>query len=64
MAAKRPRGRQVGWRSDPVRNAKIVKRYEAGETARELAAEFGLSRERICQICRDAGVIRKRGRPW
>jgi hypothetical protein len=58
------RGRKVGWRSKPERNAKIVKRYERGATAAELAELFGLSKERICQICREAGVIRKRGRPW
>jgi hypothetical protein len=58
------RGRKVGWRSRPERNEKIVERYVAGASAAELAEAFGLSKERICQICRDAGVIRKRGRPW
>lgn len=58
------RGRKVGWRSQPERNEKIVKRYVAGASAAELAELFGLSKERVCQICRDAGVIRKRGRPW
>ena len=58
------RGRKIGWRSQPERNKKIVKRYQAGASAAELGELFGLSKERICQICREAGVIRKRGRPW
>lgn len=58
------RGRKAGWRNAPERNAAIVKRYAKNISARELSKEFGLSKERICQICREAGVIRKRGRPW
>lgn len=33
------------------RNQTIYERYRAGETEHALAAAFGLSHERICQIC-------------
>ena len=40
-----------------ARNSEIVRLYEAGETGHEIGAKFDLSRERVYQIVRKAGVV-------
>lgn len=41
------------------RNKELIKRYAAGERTKVLVKEYGLSRERICQLLREAGVPRR-----
>jgi len=57
----RPRGPAISPARD-ARDSEILRRYVAGASARELGLEYGISKERVCQICRAAGVIRRRGR--
>jgi hypothetical protein len=58
----RPVGRKNTRRSNPKRDAEIIGLYELGETCAELAEAYGLSKERVAQICRRAGVIRRPGK--
>jgi len=46
---------QPGRRYDKSRDSQIVNKYRAGSSAKFLAGEFGLSRQRIHQIIRRAG---------
>jgi hypothetical protein len=43
------------------RNAEIVRRYQEGETLAEIAASFGLCRERVHQITSRAGLSARDG---
>lgn len=61
--------RQIVWRSGTkpprkpqprakeMRNEEIVEKYKAGASSVELAKEYGVSRERICQFLRKDNVI-------
>ena len=51
------------WQSE--RDQKILERVKAGETMNALAAELGVTRQRIQQIVQRLGLIpRLRRRPW
>jgi len=60
----RPKGRPVGAthviKLTLDNRASIVEEYSAGATSTELAVKYDVTKERICQICRAAGVIRSR----
>jgi len=43
-------------RRDALRNAEVVRRYEAGETLANIGAGIGLTRERIRQIVQASGA--------
>lgn len=61
----RPKGhrnRKPYSRRNAERDAEIAGLYALGETCAELAEAYGLSVERVAQICRRAGVIRGRGK--
>jgi hypothetical protein len=45
-------------RLSSAQRAELVRRYQEGETSVTLSAECGLSRERVCQYVRKAGVVR------
>lgn len=38
-----------------LRNQEIFLKFLMGETAENLAKEFGITKERVCQICHTAG---------
>lgn len=63
----RPKGRPVGAthviKLSLEDRQKIIAEYSAGATSTDLAAKYDVTKERICQICRAAGVIRTRKRP-
>lgn len=40
-----------------IRNEEIVKKYKAGSSTVKLAQEYGVSRERICQLLRGDNII-------
>lgn len=42
------------------RNQQIIAAYLAGETVTSLAAEWGVSRQRINQLVRDAGCAHRK----
>lgn len=44
---------QPGRRYDKSRDSVILERYKSGTSARDLAQEFGLSRQRVHQIVRN-----------
>jgi transposase len=48
------------------RNAEIVRLYREGYRVCDLAVQFGVSEQRICQLLRRKGVPRKNGgrRRW
>jgi hypothetical protein len=55
------------WQPGPLgrpaktdRNNEICRRYQGGVSSVALAAEYGVSRERICQILRRANLIEKK----
>lgn len=48
--------------SASARNAEIVSLYDGGATDVEIAATYGLSRQRVNQIVRAATDVRPRGR--
>lgn len=60
----RPKGRPIGAthviKLTLENRANIVTEYSAGATSTELAVKYDVTKERICQICRAAGVIRSR----
>lgn len=62
----RPKGRPVGAthviKLTLADRQQIVESYKEGATSTELAAKYDVTKERICQICRAAGVIRSRRR--
>lgn len=62
----RPKGRPIGAthviKLTMDNRQKIVEEYAAGATSTELATKYDVTKERICQICRAAGVIRSRKR--
>jgi transposase-like protein len=65
----RPRGRRKGmkdrgprFRRNADRDKEIIGLYKLGETCRDIAEAYGISTERVAQICRKAGVIRPRGK--
>ena len=45
---------------DPERTARIVAARQRGETQKAIAAREGISRVRVGQICRDAGLTKRR----
>ena len=47
---------QPGRRYDKSRDEKIISRYAGGSSAKDLAKEFGLSRQRVHQIVRNTAV--------
>jgi len=60
----RPKGRPIGAthviKLTLANRASIVEEYSAGATSTELAVKYDVTKERVCQICRAAGVIRSR----
>lgn len=60
----RPKGRPVGAthviKLTMQHRQQIVEEYAAGATSTQLADKYDVTKERICQICRAAGVIRPR----
>lgn len=51
-------------KQDKQRDRAIAKRFVAGELLREIGLDYGMSRERVRQIVRRAGVTpQKRGQP-
>ena len=58
----RGRAREIGYKLSEDDRTSIIARYKKGATAFALAEKHGVSKERICQICREAGVIRRPGR--
>lgn len=62
----RPRGRPEGsqhiGKLTFADRSDIVAMYKVGYTTRQLAWMYKVTKERICQLCRAAGVIDSRGR--
>lgn len=52
----RLRDRVERWSKIPKRNAEICERRAGGETLSSLASSFGISRQRVEQICKAYGV--------
>ena len=42
------------------RDAEIVRRRETGEALEAIATTYGLTRQRVQQICKDAGLVARR----
>lgn len=46
------------------RNARIVRRYQDGETMEAIGGDYGITRERVRQILERAGVPRRQPKDW
>jgi uncharacterized protein (DUF433 family) len=58
----RGRAKGDGYKISKKDRRLIIARYMRGEIAEDIAVDYDVSKEQICVICRDAGVIRKPGR--
>ena len=59
MAGDGPEYAVPGYRN-PERAARIVAARQRGETQKAIAAREGITRRRVSQICRDAGLTKRR----
>lgn len=61
----RPKGRPLGSthviKLSMSDRQTIIESYKDGASSAELAEKYSVTKERICQICRAANVIRTRG---
>ena len=62
----RPKGRPLGathvLKLSLADREQIVVEYQAGASSTELSERYDVSKERICQVCRAAGVLVDRRR--